>query len=81
MLSNQPRYRLHSQLDNGELSQSRKVAGREPVWINPKDAAERGIGNGDVVRLFNDRGTCLAGAYVTDEVRAGVVQLVDGGVV
>ena len=78
MISNQPRYRLHSQLDNGELSQARKVAGREPVWINPKDAADRGIGNGDVVRLFNDRGTCLAGAYVTDEVRAGVVQLSTG---
>ena len=78
MISNQPRYRLHSQLDNGALSQARKVAGREPVWMNPKDAADRGIGNGDVVRLFNDRGTCLAGAYITDEVRAGVVQLSTG---
>ena len=37
MISNQPRYRLHSQLDNGDLSQSRKIANREPVWINPKD--------------------------------------------
>ena len=78
MISNQPRYRLHSQLDSGELSQSKKIAGREPVWINPQDAAARGIANGDLVRLFNDRGACLAGAYVTDELRPGVVQLSTG---
>ena len=78
MISNQPRYRLHSQLDNGNLSQGNKVAGREPVWINPQDAAARGIANGDLVRLFNDRGACLAGAYVTDELRPGVVQLSTG---
>ena len=29
------------------------------------------------MRVFNDRGACLAGAVVTDEVRPGVVQLVD----
>jgi len=54
------------------------VAGREPCLINPADAAARGIGNGDVVRLFNDRGQCLAGAVVTDDVRPGVVRLNEG---
>ncbi len=34
--------------------------------------------NGDVVRLVNDRGACLAGARVTDGVMAGVVQLPTG---
>ena len=78
LISNQPRYRLHSQLDNGELSQGRKIADREPVWMNPQDAESRGISAGDVVRLFNDRGACLAGAYLTDQVRPGVVQLATG---
>ncbi|MDX2222506.1 MAG: molybdopterin-dependent oxidoreductase, partial [Rhodospirillaceae bacterium] len=78
LISNQPRTRLHSQYDNGATAQATKVQGREPAWINPADAAARGIKAGDVVRLFNDRGSCLAGAVVTDSVRAGVVQLATG---
>ena len=78
MISNQPRTRLHSQYDNGAVSQASKIQGREPVWINPEDAAARGIAGGDVVRLFNDRGACLAGAVVTDQVRPGVIQLATG---
>jgi biotin/methionine sulfoxide reductase len=78
LISNQPRTRLHSQLDNGSVSQESKVQGREPVWIHPRDAEARGIADGDVVRLFNDRGACLAGAVVTDLVMPGVVQLATG---
>jgi biotin/methionine sulfoxide reductase len=78
LLSNQPRSRLHSQLDCGEVSRGAKVAQREPVWINPNDAAARGIANGDVVRIYNHRGACLAGAVVTDALRPGVMQLSTG---
>lgn len=78
LISNQPRTRLHSQYDNGSFSKASKIQGREPVWINPGDAAARGIAAGDVVRLYNDRGACLAGAVVTAEVMAGVVQLATG---
>jgi biotin/methionine sulfoxide reductase len=78
LISNQPTLRLHSQLDNGPLSRAAKVQGREPVWINPRDAVARGISDGDVVRVFNERGACLAGAAVTDAVRPGVIQLQTG---
>jgi biotin/methionine sulfoxide reductase len=78
MISNQPRTRLHSQLDPGKTSRSSKIADREPIWIHPEDAAARGIATGDVVRVFNDRGACLAGALVTDVVRPRVVQLATG---
>ena len=78
MVSNQPRHRLHSQMDFAAASQSHKVRGREPVSIHPDDARDRGIRNGDVVRLFNDRGACLAGAVVTDSIRPGVVCLATG---
>jgi biotin/methionine sulfoxide reductase len=75
LVSSQPKQRLHSQLDPGPVSMEAKVGGREPVLINPYDAAERGIKDGDVVRLFNARGACLAGAMVSDGIRQGVVQL------
>ena len=78
LISNQPKTRLHSQADQARVSQASKVQGREPILINPTDAASRGIADGDVVRVFNDRGACLAGAVVTDRVRAGVVQLSTG---
>jgi len=35
----------------------------------------RGIAAGDVVRVHNARGACLAGAVITEAVREGVVQL------
>jgi biotin/methionine sulfoxide reductase len=75
LVSSQPRYRLHSQMDGGPISARGKVAGREAVAINPADAAERGISDGDVVRVFNSRGACLAGATVTDAVAPGVLRL------
>jgi biotin/methionine sulfoxide reductase len=78
LISNQPQARLHSQYDNGSFSRSQKVAGREPVWIHPEDAHERGIAHGDVVRVFNERGACLAGAKLTDGVRRGVIVLSTG---
>ena len=78
LVSNQPRTRLHSQLDVGETSTKSKIAHREPVMVHPTDAAERNITDGDVVRLFNERGSCLAGAIVSDHVMAGAVVLSTG---
>jgi biotin/methionine sulfoxide reductase len=78
LVANQPATRLHSQLDFGAVSLASKVKGREPVRIHPSDAADRGIADGDVVRLFNHRGACLAGAVISDAVRPGVVQLATG---
>lgn len=78
LLSGQPETRLHSQLDNGAYSLSHKVQGREPVLIHPEDAAIRGIADGDVVEMFNDRGRCLAGARVTPDIQMGCVFLWTG---
>ncbi len=78
LITNQPVTRLHSQYDNGGYSQESKIQGREPATLNPNDAAARGIEEGDVIRLFNDRGACLAGVHISDDVREGVVQLSTG---
>ncbi len=78
IISPHPKYRLHSQMDNTWLRDTYEVAGREPLWINPADAKSRGIVDGDVVRVFNDRGALLAGAILTDRIRQGVVMLQEG---
>ena len=76
--SNQPVTRLHSQYDFGETSRNAKIDGREKITIHPVDAAARSINEGDIVRVFNDRGACLAGAAISDRVRPGVVVLPTG---
>jgi biotin/methionine sulfoxide reductase len=78
LVTHQPASRLHSQMDAGPVSQAQKVAAREPVRINPADARRRGIRDGDVVRVFNPRGACLAGAVLDDNVMAGVVVMATG---
>lgn len=78
LLANQPATRLHSQLDGGAASQRSKIQGREPIRMHPVDAAKRGLVDGDVVRVFNDRGACLAGLVVDDRLRRDVVQLSTG---
>ncbi|MEX6665972.1 molybdopterin guanine dinucleotide-containing S/N-oxide reductase [Pseudomonas sp. W2-17] len=78
LLSNQPKTRLHSQYDHGAYSQASKIQGREPLTINRQDALARGIAEGDVVRVFNDRGAFLAGVIVSDDIRPGVVQIATG---
>lgn len=78
LTSNQPTTRLHSQLDHGVTSKKRKIEGREALRMHPNDAAARGLEEGEIVRVFNDRGACLAGVMVTDRVRSGVVELPTG---
>ena len=46
--------------------------------MHPDDAAVRGIDDGAIIRLFNERGACLAAVRLTDAVRSGVVQLPTG---
>ncbi len=78
LISNQPRTRLHSQWDQGETSIKGKVDGREQLAMTPRDAAVRGLAAGDLVRVFNDRGACLAAVAIRPELIDGVVQLPTG---
>ena len=78
LVANQPATRLHSQLDFGACSQAAKRQGREVCTLHPRTAAARGIAEGDIVRLFNDRGACLASATLSAQMRPDVVQLPTG---
>jgi biotin/methionine sulfoxide reductase len=74
----QPPDRLHAQMDPGPVAQANKVAGREPIRLSPGDAAKRRIKAGQVVRVFNERGACLAGAVIDAGVRDGVAVMATG---
>lgn len=72
------KFRLHSQLNNSMLRQYNEISEREPMLISPKTAKQRGIEDGDVVRVFNDRGEILCGALVTSDVQDDVVIVSEG---
>jgi anaerobic selenocysteine-containing dehydrogenase len=55
------------------VSSLRHEAGEPTVEIHPEDAQRRGLRRGDMVRVFNDRGSFRARAMVGDKVRPGVV--------
>ncbi|MEX2517823.1 MAG: molybdopterin guanine dinucleotide-containing S/N-oxide reductase [Paracoccaceae bacterium] len=78
LVSNQPATRLHSQLDYAAHSQAMKSQGREVMRMNPRDAAAREIQGGDIVRIFNARGACLAAAQLTEDIAPGVINLPTG---
>ncbi len=86
MMSNHGRWRVHAQCD--DISWSRevntcKVRGSdgylyEPCWIHTSEAAKRGIKSRDIVKVFNERGTVLAGAYVTERLIPGAAYIDHG---
>jgi anaerobic dimethyl sulfoxide reductase subunit A len=53
-------------------------ADHDDVWMNPADAAARGIVNGQRVRVFNGRGATVTPARVTDRIAPGVVSIKEG---
>ncbi|MBS7644897.1 molybdopterin-dependent oxidoreductase [Candidatus Bathyarchaeota archaeon] len=66
--------RIHSSTPGVSLTEK----GLNRIWINPRDAGDRGISPGDVVKVFNDRGILIAEAYVTEDIIEGVVSLEEG---
>lgn len=78
LITAQPAGRLHSQLDFGRASLAGKTAGRETVMLNPIDSARLGLKSGDTALLYNDRGRCLAGVLITEDIRQGVAVLPTG---
>ncbi|MFH1124874.1 MAG: molybdopterin-dependent oxidoreductase [Pseudomonadota bacterium] len=80
-----PRYRFHSQ--HATVSWLNEIRSHnvlndgiyyEALWVSPQDAEDRGIKYGDVVRIFNERGSVLAGAHVTKRMMPGVARIPNG---
>jgi trimethylamine-N-oxide reductase (cytochrome c) len=86
LISNHGRWRTHAQGDDITWTREAptcKVLGSdgykyEPIWINPKDAEKRVIKDGDIVKVFNERGIVLVGARVWERIMPGVVYVDHG---
>jgi len=78
LISGQPDTRLHSQLDNGNEAQASKIQGREPCILHPETAQKFGVESGDIVRLYNERGACLAGVKLSEGIHPACVSLATG---
>lgn len=78
VVTSHPKSRLHSQLCGTVLRESYTIAGREPCLMHPEDAKTRGIADGDVIRVFNDRGQILVGVKLTENIRRGVIRVNEG---
>lgn len=81
IISPHPRFSFHTHYDKhaswlNEIPVHRVIKDGYAYWparINPKDAADRNIKNGDLVELYNDRGSVICIADVTYRVPVGVM--------
>jgi anaerobic dimethyl sulfoxide reductase subunit A len=78
-LSTHTRFRTHSQFVNLPWLKEINNGGQGFLEINPRDARARGIGDGDVVRIFNNRGEMKVRARLTESMKPGVVNCYQGG--
>jgi len=75
LLSPHPRVRVHSTLQKVDWLEE---VDPHMMWINPVDAASRGILHGDTCYVFNDRGKLAIKAKVTKRIMPGVIAIYEG---
>jgi len=81
LVSPHPRFSFHTHYDKhtdwlNEIPVHRVYKDGYPYWparIHTSDAEPRGIKNGDIVKLYNDRGAVLCIAKVTERVRPEII--------
>jgi anaerobic selenocysteine-containing dehydrogenase len=73
--------KAHSYLNSsyGDQPAQQRIAGDPAVILHPKDAADRGINDGAQVRVFNERGSFVVVAKISDEIAPGVACAYMGG--
>ncbi|MDR1422262.1 MAG: molybdopterin-dependent oxidoreductase [Coriobacteriales bacterium] len=75
-MSERARNRYHTQ--DAESTWLREIEPEPIVRMNPRDAAERGISEGDYVEVYNTRGHAVALARLSEEMKPGVVKYPKG---
>ena len=85
LITPHPRYSIHTMYDHSEWiwdipGHRMLINGYYYITsrIHPQDAEARGIKEGDIIRLYNDRAQVLCGAHVTYRVRPGTIHAYEG---
>ena len=81
LVTNHPRWRVHANHDDipwfREISTGKVVGpdgyGYEPVYVNPIDAKKLDIHDGDILGIYNERGTVLGGAILSERIMPGCI--------
>lgn len=81
MISPHAKYSFHTMGDGkdstlNDIDQHRMLIDGYYYWVfrmNPSDAADRGVKHGDVIEVYNDRGSVLCGLETTDRLPKGIV--------
>jgi anaerobic dimethyl sulfoxide reductase subunit A len=76
LISSHPKRRVHSIFDN--ISWLKDIE-PQALTINSVDARARGIVNGDLVKVFNERGKMVIATKVSERIMPGVVHIHEGG--
>ena len=78
VVSPHPYMRVHSQMANAECATHLNIDGREFALISEEDARERGVKDGDLIEVYNDRGAVIVGARVSPNIMKGVISIYEG---
>ncbi len=76
LFSSHTRFRIHSKFQNSRWL--RELNSGPELDISPRDAEARGIRDGDIVKVFNDRGRCRLKAKINGAMRPGLVNILQG---
>jgi trimethylamine-N-oxide reductase (cytochrome c) len=89
LISPHSRFSYHTLSDGkdsaiNDIEEHRMLVNGWYYWVlrlNPQDAAERGIKERDLVRIFNDRGAVVCAAHLTERLPRGVVHAYESSAV
>ena len=76
VMNSHPRWRVHSSFY--EVPWLQEIAGEPIVQMNPKDAAAKGLSDGDIVRVFNDRGEVGLKLVLSEGIQPGSLDIPKG---
>jgi nitrate reductase alpha subunit len=71
------RHGIHSMWRDDSLLLSLQ-RGEPDIYVNPDDAAKRGVKDGDLIRTFNTLGSFIAMAHVTSSTQPGQMFMFHG---
>ncbi len=77
MIMGHVRHGIHSMWTDDPLLLSLR-RGQPDIYVNPDDAAARGVADGDMIRIFNSLGSFVAMAHVTAAMQPGCLFMYHG---